>query len=300
MTMPALSVNQVEGFWIFISAVGLAVALAVLHAAYDGRVKLRLSKLNGTRNLMANMLLQTSLIHVISQGLFLYLGLVSAFVPEVPPNPNSPAAAQFFAVQLVWVLNVVSIISTLDRLSFLYRRGRLNSILLMRRLADRVGLTSSAPSTANELPFIPTDPMFSERIWTALVSIGGDRKFWLTFATVLSTIALNYFGVDPALWQSIDGVLLALIGAFAYEDSNYAKWEPDAARKNLLTLFHSRKFLLGLLALAQMVALNHLGVAPNVWQSISLLIVSYIGVIAHADVKAMEGQRIADGEAISA
>jgi hypothetical protein len=51
-----------------------------------------------------------------------------------------------------------------------------------------------------------------------LSSMLHSRKVLLALAGLIQTVALNYYGVDPAVWLSIDGLLVAAIGSIAYED----------------------------------------------------------------------------------
>ena len=47
-----------------------------------------------------------------------------------------------------------------------------------------------------------------------------SRKFWLAVFGVVQTVVFQFFPqFDPALWQAIDGLVVALIGAIAWEDA---------------------------------------------------------------------------------
>jgi hypothetical protein len=51
-----------------------------------------------------------------------------------------------------------------------------------------------------------------------LRSLVRSRKFWLAVFGVGQTVTLHLVNVDPAVWQAIDGLVLALIAAIAGED----------------------------------------------------------------------------------
>ena len=46
-----------------------------------------------------------------------------------------------------------------------------------------------------------------------------SRKFWLAVVGVAQIVALDFLGVDPALWQAIAALLGVLIMSIAYEDA---------------------------------------------------------------------------------
>lgn len=52
----------------------------------------------------------------------------------------------------------------------------------------------------------------------ALKSLLRSRKFLLTVVAVLQTVLLQYFQIDPEIWQAIDALLLWLIGMITLED----------------------------------------------------------------------------------
>lgn len=51
-----------------------------------------------------------------------------------------------------------------------------------------------------------------------LSSMLHSRKVLLALVALAQTLALHSFGVDPIVWGSIDGVLVALMSTIAYED----------------------------------------------------------------------------------
>jgi len=51
-----------------------------------------------------------------------------------------------------------------------------------------------------------------------LRSLLRSRKFWLALFGVVQTVVLHLVNVEPAVWQAVDGLVLALIAAIAGED----------------------------------------------------------------------------------
>jgi len=53
-----------------------------------------------------------------------------------------------------------------------------------------------------------------------MASLLKSRKFWLAILAMAQTILFQFVPEFPAtVWQSIDGVLIVLIGAIAAEDA---------------------------------------------------------------------------------
>ena len=52
-----------------------------------------------------------------------------------------------------------------------------------------------------------------------ILSFFKSRKFWLAVLGVAQTLVSNYFEIDPAVWQSVDALLVAVIMGIAIEDA---------------------------------------------------------------------------------
>lgn len=60
-----------------------------------------------------------------------------------------------------------------------------------------------------------------ERKWyDGLLSLFSSRKFLLAVLGVVQTVVLGLIpDINPAIWQSIDALLVVLIGSIAHEDA---------------------------------------------------------------------------------
>ena len=54
---------------------------------------------------------------------------------------------------------------------------------------------------------------------SGIKSLLKSRKVLIAAVGVLQTLVLHYLKIDPEVWASIDGLLLALIVSIAHEDA---------------------------------------------------------------------------------
>lgn len=56
-------------------------------------------------------------------------------------------------------------------------------------------------------------------LWKPFISLLHSRKFLLAVFAVVQSVIFAYIEIDPSVWQAIDGLILALIAAIAWEDA---------------------------------------------------------------------------------
>ena len=52
-----------------------------------------------------------------------------------------------------------------------------------------------------------------------MVSLLKSRKFWLAVLGVVQIVVLDYFGLNPEIWQAIAALIGVLIAGIAVEDA---------------------------------------------------------------------------------
>ena len=61
-----------------------------------------------------------------------------------------------------------------------------------------------------------------------------SRKFLLTAFAMISTVALDGLGVDPAVWAAVDALVGVLIASIAYEDGAAKSASATIAQTNII------------------------------------------------------------------
>ena len=127
--------------------------------------------------------------------------------------------------------------------------------------------------------------------WKQLLS---GRKFWLAMVALLQTCIFAFTDMPPAVWLSVDALLVAVIVTIAWEDSALKAsgaviLYPDKnAMLNIIeSLMRSRKVWLATVGCVQTILFYYVPNFPQeVWLAINGVLIVVIGTIAWEDAAA--------------
>ena len=132
----------------------------------------------------------------------------------------------------------------------------------------------------------------SERsVWDVWKDLLSGRKFWLAMVALLQSVVFAFTDVPPALWLSVDALLVAVIVTIAWEDSALKAGggaylqAGEAGNLNVVeSLMRSRKVWLALVGVVQTFLFYFIPDFPQeVWLSINGVLIIVIGTIAWED-----------------
>jgi hypothetical protein len=116
------SVSDIEVMWTLIAAVGLAFSLYNMREATSDAATLRERGIANGRRILATTNVLAESARLAKQTIFLLIGIVAMFLPEVANSADLPTVQMLAGIFIKWGLIVASLLTTFQ--SYLGFRAR--------------------------------------------------------------------------------------------------------------------------------------------------------------------------------